>query len=68
MAVNLLYGISVGATGKKDLEAEYDIENSYWIDYQSQCWGIRLLYEDLEEDKRTLLMFRLLGIGEVGGF
>ncbi|UCH06737.1 MAG: LPS assembly protein LptD [Deltaproteobacteria bacterium] len=68
VAVNLLYGISVGATGKKDLEAHYDIENSYWIDYQSQCWGIRLLYEDLEEDKRTLLMFRLLGIGEVGGF
>jgi LPS-assembly protein len=68
VAVNLLYGISVGATGKKDLEADYDIENSYWIDYQSQCWGVRLLYEDLEEDKRTLLMFRLLGIGEVGGF
>jgi hypothetical protein len=66
VAINLLYGISVGATGKKDLEVDYDIENSYWIDYQSQCWGVRLLYEDLEEDKRTLLMFRLLGIGEVG--
>ena len=68
MAVNLVYGISVGATAKKDLEADYNIENSYWMDYQSQCWGVRLLYENLEEDKRTLLMFRLLGIGEVGGF
>ena len=68
VAINLFYGISVGATGKKDLEVDYDIENSYWIEYQSQCWGVRLLYEDLEEDKRTLLMFRLLGIGEVGGF
>jgi LPS-assembly protein len=68
LAVNLLYGISIGATGKKDLEAHYNIENSYWIGYRSQCWGVRLLYEDLEEDKRTLVMFRLLGIGEVGGF
>jgi LPS-assembly protein len=68
VAINLLYGVSVGARGKKNLEVDYDIENSYWIDYQSQCWGVRLVYEDLEEDRRTLLMFRLLGMGEVGSF
>ncbi len=66
--VNLLYGFSIGARGKRDLLIKYDIENSYWVDYQSQCWGIRLLYEDLEEDQRTMLIFRLLGVGDVGDF
>jgi len=66
VAINLLYGLSVGATGKRDLITKYDIENSYWIDYQSQCWGIRLLYENLEKDKTIMLTFRLLGLGKAG--
>ena len=66
--INLLYGFSIGANGKRDLMIDHDIESSYWIDYQSQCWGLRLMYEDLDEDKRTMLAFRLLGIGEVGEF
>jgi lipopolysaccharide assembly outer membrane protein LptD (OstA) len=66
--LNLLYGFSIGASGKRDLLIKYDIENSYWVDYQSQCWGIRLLYEDLEEDQRTMVIFRLRGVGEVGDF
>jgi LPS-assembly protein len=66
--LNLLYGFSIGARGKRDLLIKYDIENSYWVDYQSQCWGIRLLYEDLEEDQRTMVIFRLRGVGEVGDF
>jgi LPS-assembly protein len=66
VAINLLYGLSVGATGKRDLITKYDIENSYWIDYQSQCWGIGLLYENLEKDKRIMFTFRLLGLGKAG--
>lgn len=66
--INLLYGFSVGANAKKDFMIDHYIENSYWIDYQSQCWGLRLMHEDLDEDKRTTLTFRLLGIGEIGKF
>ncbi len=65
-AINLLYGFSVGTSGKRDLIIKYNIKNSYWIDYQSQCWGIRLLYENLQSDKRIMLAFRLLGFGELG--
>jgi LPS-assembly protein len=68
LKINLLYGFSIGTNGKKDLIIKHDIENSYWIDYQSQCWGLRLIYEDLDEDKRTMLIFRLLGIGDIGRF
>jgi LPS-assembly protein len=67
-AINLLYGLSVGAEGKRDLIEKHDIEDTYWIEYNSQCWGIRLLYEDLNEDKRIMLNFSLLGFGRVGTF
>jgi len=68
LTMNLLYGFSVGAQARRDLNMKHDIENSYWIDYQSQCWGFRLIYEDLDEDTRAMLFFSLLGIGKVATF
>ncbi|MBW1691804.1 MAG: LPS-assembly protein LptD [Deltaproteobacteria bacterium] len=68
IAINLLYGLSVGAEGMRDLIEKHDIEDTYWIEYHSQCWGIRLLYEDLDEDKRIMLNFSLLGFGRIGTF
>jgi len=68
LTMNLLYGFSVGAQARRDLNMKHDIENSYWIDYQSQCWGLRLIYEDLDEDTRMMFFFRLLGIGKVATF
>ena len=68
LAIHLLYGLSVGAVGMRDLIEKHDIEDTYWIEYQSQCWGIRLLYEDLDEDRRIMLTFSLLGFGSVGTF
>jgi LPS-assembly protein len=66
LTVNLLYGISVGAQGRRDLLEKHDIEDTYWIGYQSQCWGMRLFYEELDEEKRIMLAFSLLGFGRVG--
>ena len=66
--INLAYGFSVGANRNRDLITTYDIENSYWIGYESQCWGIKLLYEYLDEDRRAMFVFSLLGAGEVGVF
>jgi hypothetical protein len=66
--INLLFGFSVGVKRKRDLIIKYDIENSYWVDYQSQCWGLRLVYEELEADERVMLFFRLLGVGEAPAF
>jgi len=68
IAIHLFYGLSVGATGMRDLIEKHDIENSYWIGYQSQCWSTQLLYEDLDDDRRVMLKFSLLGFGGVGGF
>jgi len=66
--INLAYGFSIGAERKRDFITTYDIENSYWVGYESQCWGVKLYYEDLEEDTRAMLVFSLLGAGEIGVF
>jgi LPS-assembly protein len=68
LAINLLYRISVGAERRRDLLENHDIEDTYWIEYQSQCWGVRLLYEHLDEESRVMLAFSLLGFGKVGTF
>ena len=68
VAIYLLHGLSVGAKGMRDLIEKHDIEDTYWIGYKSQCWGIRLAYEDLDEDKTIMLNFSLLGFGSAGTF
>jgi LPS-assembly protein len=68
MALNLFHGLSVGAEGMRDLIEKHDIVDTYWIGYQSQCWGVQLLYEDLDEDRRVMVKFSLLGFGGIGGF
>jgi hypothetical protein len=68
LALYLFYGLSVGAEGMRDLMEKHDIEDAYWLEYKSQCWGTRLLYEDLDEDKRIMLSFSLLGFGGLGAF
>jgi len=64
IAIHLFHGLSVGAIGMRGLTEKHDIEDSYWIEYQSQCWGVRLFYENLDEDRRLMLKFSLLGFGE----
>lgn len=66
--IDLTHGFSFGAERKRDFIHTYDIENSYWVGYESQCWGVKLYYEDLEEDTRAMLVFNLLGAGEIGVF
>jgi LPS-assembly protein len=66
VTIHLAHGFSVGARASRDLVVTHDIEDTYWIDYQSQCWGLRLFYEDLDEDRRVMLTFRLAGIGSAG--
>ncbi len=68
IAIHLFHGLSIGAERMRDLIEKHDTEDAYWIEYQSQCWGIRLTYEDLDEDRRAMLSFSLLGFGGAGAF
>jgi LPS-assembly protein len=63
--VNLLRGFSAGTSRKRDLNARRNIETAYWLDYQSQCWGVRVLTEKLDGVDSIVVTFRLLGLGGV---
>lgn len=64
--VNLLYGFSAGTSLKRDLNVGRNIESSYWLDYQSQCWGVRLATEKLDNVDTVMVFFRLVGLGDLG--
>ncbi|MFH1122690.1 MAG: LPS assembly protein LptD [Pseudomonadota bacterium] len=65
--VNLLYGFSAGTSQKRDLNVKKISESSYWLDYESQCWGVRLIAGRLDEEESIMIYFRLLGLGEIRG-
>ena len=47
---------------------EENIETTYSIKYQPQCWSIKLEYNDQPDDKSIAVLFTLLGLGDVGGY
>ncbi|MDY7034788.1 MAG: LPS assembly protein LptD [Thermodesulfobacteriota bacterium] len=65
--INLLYGFSTGTSLKRDLVAGHSLESSYWLDYQDQCWGVRLITGQLDGMDSLMVTFRLVGIESLKG-
>ncbi|RJR18934.1 MAG: hypothetical protein C4582_11010, partial [Desulfobacteraceae bacterium] len=65
--VNLVYGLSVGGYLQQDLFEKHNISNSYWIRWLSQCWGVKLAMENDDVRTRVMLIFELVGLGEIKG-
>ena len=65
--INLLYGFSAGTSLRRDIDLGQNIERSYWIEHTSQCWGIRLGFEKIDEESNIMVTFRLLGLGDLSG-
>jgi LPS-assembly protein len=66
--VNLAYGFSAGVLLNRDLVAKQNVYSSYWLGYQSQCWGVKLSVDRQPGVTRFLISFDLLGlIEDVGG-
>ena len=64
--VNLLYGFSAGMTQTRDLSLKQNNTTRFYLDYQSQCWGLRFSAESLDDVDTFMVTFRLLGLGDVG--
>jgi LPS-assembly protein len=64
--VNLDYGFSIGGGFRKDLNKDNSLSKSLYIDYQSQCWGVRVITDNLDGIGSIMVHFRLLGFGELG--
>jgi hypothetical protein len=64
--VNLDYGFSIGGGIRRDLNTENSLSKSLYIDYQAQCWGVRVITDNLDGIGSIMVHFRLLGLGQVG--
>lgn len=63
--INLVHGFSAGTSIKKDIGQDEDIDKTHWLEYLSQCWGLRLTAENQDVESRYMLTFRLLGLGDL---
>jgi LPS-assembly protein len=63
--VNLIYGFSVGGTLSQNLSSDTVVQETVYLDYQSQCWGVRVVGENLEGINSFMVLFRLLGLGSL---
>jgi LPS-assembly protein len=63
--VNLAYGFSVGSSFAQSLNINTRISSRYWLQYQRQCWGLKFMARDEDEETSVVLMLQLLGLGDV---
>ena len=63
--VNLWGGFSAGASVSRDLVGGTYLREACWVDYQAQCWGLKVALEEEQEDRRFMLFLRLTGLGEI---
>ena len=49
-----------------DLDFDENITSRYWLQYQRQCWGVRLIAEDEDNETSVMLEFQLKGLGALG--
>jgi LPS-assembly protein len=63
--VYVTHGFSVGSSLEKDLDIKKGISNRYWLQYQRQCWGLKLIARDEDDDTSVVMMLQLLGLGDV---
>ena len=64
-ALNLLYGFSVGGELERELDSNQNISNALWLGYDRQCWGVRVVGEKEDEKTTIMVVFKLLGLGEL---
>ncbi len=64
VSVNIANGFSVGSNLRRDIEESYNVEQSFWLDYNSKCFRIRLGMQRYDEESRVMLGIRLFGFND----
>jgi LPS-assembly protein len=66
--INLFHGFSVGTSQSRDLSENEGVQARYYLDYQSQCWGVRIVSESTTGLDSFMILFRLVGLGGLGSY
>jgi LPS-assembly protein len=61
--INLLDGLSVGASQARDFTQGVGVQEQYYLDYQSQCWGVRLVRNSSAGLESFMVLFTVAGLG-----
>lgn len=63
--VNLDERFSVGAALEREFDLDENITQSGWVGYRSQCWGVKVGASREDDDTSVMVMFQLVGLGDV---
>jgi LPS-assembly protein len=66
--VNILQGFSAGGSMQRDLESQQSISTAGWLGFESQCWGVRLGAEQEVGQTNVIMVLKLTGLGDSGGW
>ncbi len=64
--VNVVGGLTVGSSFEKDMNHSHDISNRYWLQFQGQCWGVKVIAEKENDETSLMLEFQLRGLADIG--
>jgi LPS-assembly protein len=64
--VNLVEGFAVGGALSRNLNKDHNVGHRQYLEYRSQCWGVRVSAESLEGIDSLMVSFTLLGLGDLG--
>lgn len=62
--IGLWGGFSVGGDFKKDFYGDETISSDAWVNYESQCWGIRVVAQREDKDTQFMVFLELKGLGQ----
>jgi len=63
--LNLVSGFYIGASLERDIDLDHNISNGYWVGYDSQCWGVRLIAERGVNETSFMVLFRLTNFADI---
>jgi len=64
--VNLVGGVAGRGIPLQELYREHNVGHPAYVEYRSQCWGVRVAAESLEGINRRDGQLHLLGLGDLG--
>ncbi len=64
--LNVGHGFSLTYMGRYDIERNVRFENTFSVNYASQCWGISFIFHEDEREQGYYVAFDLAGLGLFG--
>jgi LPS-assembly protein len=66
--VNLTESFAVGTSLQRELNLDRNVGARYYVQYLSQCWGVRLSVDSYAGIDSVMVSFTLLGLGDIAGW